>query len=470
MERRFFLIAVLIVMAAITAACRPAVGPEVGTAVPVSIGEISRELDVVEHGPNAEELNRVEEPVTLNPGDSLRITQGGEALLDFGSFLRLRLFNDTQLSKIIAESAADTPLIARLVLERGGFTGNLTKAGKEARFQTPGGAEILVLGTTFFVVYDPKNGTTTVGNFDGVVGAVSGGQSESLSPGHFFSMPAGAPPGPEQPIPITLAEFNAAARELQSPIEVVDTLLNGTPTPTLSVTLSPSPTASQTQSATPTFTVTPSHTPVPLTPTNTPLACPPLITVLEPANCREGPGTNYDAITAFQPGISLTADGQSPFTPLWWWAEIPTGGHCWISDAVVAIEGDTSTSCVEIVAPPPTYTPTIPPSPTASSTWTPTACPNLGGLTLTVSKDPTRTVSWNSTGGCPPFGGTLTARYSGEDTPYDTYQVTTQSGSHNDEPPTRCEGTFTIEYTLTLYDSSGQVATTTTTSEITWIC
>lgn len=390
MKRRFFGIPVVIAMVAGVAACRPDTGPETQTTGTVSIGALIRELDVVEHGPSPDQMVPVEDSVTLNPGDSLRITQGGEGLLDFGGFLSLRVFNDTQLNEIIIESAANAPLIARLALERGGFTGNLIQQGSKAVFQTPGGAEITVLGTTFFIVYDATNGTTTVGNFDGSVGVISGGQIVSLNPGHFFGIPAGQPPGPEQAIPITLDQFNSAARELASPIEVVNTLLIEGQPPTIPassvVVPTPTPPPAQTTIASPTLTHTPSVTPAPPTATNTQLACPPTITVDQPAFCREGPGTNYNAITGFEAETSLRVDGQSPFSPLWWWVEIPTGGHCWISDAVVTIEGDTDTSCVGVINPPPTYTPTSTPTetstpkpPTDTPTVTPSCTPNQLG-------------------------------------------------------------------------------------------
>jgi hypothetical protein len=384
----FSVVTVLIGMAAMMAGCVPA--PAISTAVPtaaptsspVSIGMLVRDLDVVEHGPSADEMVPVEDSVSLNPGDSLRVTKGGEGVLDFGGFLQLRVFNDTQLNEIVIESAANTPPIARLLLERGGFTGELVKEGSKAIFQTPGGAEITVLGTTFFIVYDPKDGTTTLGNFEGSLGVISNGKLASLNAGHFLKVPAGEPPGPEQPLLIDREAFDTAARELKSPIEVVDTLLVVGPTATslpATAVISPSPTTAPSDTASPTFTSTASATPVPPTPTNTPLACPPVITVDQPAFCREGPGTNYRVITGFEPQTTLRVDGQSPFKPLWWWVEIPTGGHCWISDAVVTIAGDTSASCVSIIKPPPTYTPTFTPTLTPrppTKTPTPTIAPD----------------------------------------------------------------------------------------------
>lgn len=239
MITHFFRATLWIVLATASIFCNFPPPSPIPTEMPVSIGELIRELDVVEHGPSPNQLIPVTNNITLISGDSLRITEGGEGVLDFGGILKLRLFNDTHLNQIVSESAPGSPWISRLVLERGGFTGLLIAEGSSAVFETPGGAQITVLGTTFFVVYDPGDGTTTVGNFEGIVQVVSGGQSELLSPGHFFVIPAGEPPGPELPIPISVEEFNAAARELRSPIIAVD-LLIATPTAT------PTPTATQT--------------------------------------------------------------------------------------------------------------------------------------------------------------------------------------------------------------------------------
>jgi len=81
-------------------------------------------------------------------------------------------------------------------------------------------------------------------------------------------------------------------------------------------------------------------------------------------------------------------------------------------------------------------------------------------------------VSWTVRGGCPPFQGTITARYTDPNTSYATYPIANSSGDLTDTPPTRCprEGTFTIVYTLTLRDRTGQSVTTTFEIPIRIIC
>ena len=95
------------------------------------------------------------------------------------------------------------------------------------------------------------------------------------------------------------------------------------------------------------------------------------------------------------------------------------------------------------------------------------------GAALSSSED-ARTnavnLAWGTTGRCGPCEGSLTAIYKGDDSPYETHGVKTASGKQTDNPPVRCEGRFTIVYTLTLRDSSGQTVTANATTEVTWIC
>ncbi len=80
---------------------------------------------------------------------------------------------------------------------------------------------------------------------------------------------------------------------------------------------------------------------------------------------------------------------------------------------------------------------------------------------------------WGSAGGCGPYTGTITATYKGESGPYAKYEITVSTGKQTDTPsilkPCR-EGTFTIVYTLSLRDYSGQTVTANATAEVSWIC
>lgn len=98
----------------------------------------------------------------------------------------------------------------------------------------------------------------------------------------------------------------------------------------------------------------------------------------------------------------------------------------------------------------------------------------MGGLDLSVGPDPknyrTSRVTWHASGGCPPFSGTLTARFQDRSDAFATVPISEASGSAAVEAPVRCEGTFTVVYTLTLQDRTGRKLTKTATRQILFIC
>jgi len=110
----------------------------------------------------------------------------------------------------------------------------------------------------------------------------------------------------------------------------------------------------------------------------------------------------------------------------------------------------------------------VPPTPA------PTPCPALANLSLRTSVDTITsqvTATWTSSGGCPPFSGTLTARYTDQPPPpYKTYTVATQADKQTDIPPLRCEGNFTIQYEIILADRTGQKASASTTASVKPLC
>ncbi len=81
------------------------------------------------------------------------------------------------------------------------------------------------------------------------------------------------------------------------------------------------------------------------------------------ANCRRGPGTVYDVVTAFPEGTRLKVVGRSN-DGSWWLVQIPNNTErCWISNVTGTFTGNPSVPAV--VAAPPTPTPvpdTTPPS------------------------------------------------------------------------------------------------------------
>lgn len=91
-----------------------------------------------------------------------------------------------------------------------------------------------------------------------------------------------------------------------------------------------------------------------LTPSATPTeTAQPLVTLIQNANCRKGPGTGYDVLT------SLTKDVQSPAVgrnepSTWWLVQVPaTDVRCWISGIALQTPGDPAQVPVVSVAPVP---------------------------------------------------------------------------------------------------------------------
>ncbi|HLE16399.1 MAG TPA: hypothetical protein VI776_16775 [Anaerolineales bacterium] len=192
--------------------CRGAAGGDEG-----AIGSVTRIVDLVEQAVSGGELQAVAESNPLHAGDALRVTEGGEGLLDFGDQLRLRLFNDSILG-VTAASEPGAPLDVRLFLEAGGFTGELAQSGGQAVFETPGGAQVLVQGTEFMLAYDPQNGVSTAGNFAGTVWVQSGGALLQLPAGWWVDVSVGDQPATPRQLPFDRATYEALARQLGSPL------------------------------------------------------------------------------------------------------------------------------------------------------------------------------------------------------------------------------------------------------------
>ena len=87
----------------------------------------------------------------------------------------------------------------------------------------------------------------------------------------------------------------------------------------------------------PTATVPGTATKVP-----TPTLSGPTATFIKDANCRSGPGTQYEAVTSFFKGETVQIVGRNPnFNNTWWYVIIPsTGGKCWVSLTTAQAQGD----------------------------------------------------------------------------------------------------------------------------------
>jgi len=186
------------------------------------IGTLDLKENQVEHGSDIEALAQVLSKIAFFTNDIVRVTRGGEALLDFGDNLRMRLFNDTEIQMVSAEIAHDVPWGVLFFLYQGGFAGQLTAEGGQAIYETPGGTEITILGTDYFIVYDMEGEETIAGNFEGTVEISSAGDNMTLPGGYFVVIPDGQTPNPPQPLPVSYPEFEQRARDLKSPILAAD--------------------------------------------------------------------------------------------------------------------------------------------------------------------------------------------------------------------------------------------------------
>lgn len=65
---------------------------------------------------------------------------------------------------------------------------------------------------------------------------------------------------------------------------------------------------------------------------------PSLVTLLSNANCRKGPGTAYDPLTAFKKGVSLQALARNDQNT-WVQVSMPTGGMCWVAVSTLETPG-----------------------------------------------------------------------------------------------------------------------------------
>jgi hypothetical protein len=137
--------------------------------------------------------------------------------------------------------------------------------------------------------------------------------------------------------------------------------------------------------ASPTFTLTSASSTPLTTATSAPPASTAIIASSTPggiffvvdvgANCRTGPGTNYDRVTSFAQGSYVTPTGRNADST--WWYITSGSTNCWISAATGHTTG--SVGGLPVVAAPPT--PTV-----ATSPATATAGPSLSDPVALVAE------------------------------------------------------------------------------------
>jgi serine/threonine-protein kinase len=171
---------------------------------------------------------------------------------------------------------------------------------------------------------------------------------------------------------IPLGGFQPFAPEVVYVTEIVEREVSSEPVLTPTVTQRPTTRPTITTRSASFSTNTPvvlAAQPTP-TPSDTPAVCPPTFTVNQNSICREGPSTSYKHVADVIPGDEpfITLVGRNNTDPLWLYLETLKYGYkieCWISHVSIDLQGE-NISCLPIISPPPTSTPTntpIPPTP-----------------------------------------------------------------------------------------------------------
>jgi len=310
-------------------------------------------------------LHNENELETINDifeNDALSIKDGGEGILELVDKLRMRIFNTTRLGGITITEAPGSPLSIRIFLERGGFTGQFSSLEGETKYETPGGAVIRIQGTHFLVVYDPESGVTTAGNFEGSVTIESGGSGPvEVSPGTIRQALPNEAPGPEIPLQFTQETYEVRARDLQDPVEALDSLGQFAGQPQGGA-QPPSPAQNGTEPPSLGATQPPDQNPAAG-------GGPPTAEVIQNAFCRTGPSQVFEAEDSFVAGVRLNVDGRLANSS-WWRVKAPDGKSCWISANLISLSGDLDS--VPVLASPPTPAPVITDTPTPTASHTPT--------------------------------------------------------------------------------------------------
>ena len=151
-----------------------------------SVGTINLVNSQVQTGP-PENLRFLEGAQDFHNGDSVRVSGGGKGklTLDDGSFMTL--FNETDVSGV---NVSSSPPETDLFLQNQGFLGHVPPGGNTT-VHLPNGARITILGTYFFVVFNPETRVATAGNFDGSVRYTTpDGTQQDLPPRRMVIIPA----------------------------------------------------------------------------------------------------------------------------------------------------------------------------------------------------------------------------------------------------------------------------------------
>lgn len=147
--------------------------------------------------------------------ENVRVANNGKGKINFNDGSTITLYNNTVTDQVTAKF---NPAEIGLYLSNQGFEGYVPQ-GSSFTVDMPNGSSVRILGTQFFVVYDPDSSYSIVGNFDGTVRFTPpGGSEQSLPPHTMVDM---APDGGINilELPYGPANFEEAADRFGSPVE-----------------------------------------------------------------------------------------------------------------------------------------------------------------------------------------------------------------------------------------------------------
>jgi ABC-type transport system substrate-binding protein len=152
--------------------------------------------------------------------ESVRVVNDGKGKINFNDGSTITLYNNTITDQVTAKF---NPAEIGLYLSNQGFEGYVPQ-GSSFTVDMPNGSNVKILGTQFFVVYDPDTSYSIVGNFDGtVLFTPPGGSEQSLSPSTMVDM---APDGSVNflELPYGPTSFDESADRFGSPMNGIRVL------------------------------------------------------------------------------------------------------------------------------------------------------------------------------------------------------------------------------------------------------
>jgi len=147
--------------------------------------------------------------------ESVRVRDNGKGKISFNDGSSITLYNDTSAEQVVAKFS---PPEINLVLIEQGFEGYVPQ-GSSFTVNMPNGSQVKILGTQFFVIFDPGTNYSIVGNFDGtVLFTPPGGSEQELSPHTMVDI---APDGQTEflELPYSPETFDSAADGSGSPVD-----------------------------------------------------------------------------------------------------------------------------------------------------------------------------------------------------------------------------------------------------------